>query len=367
MFFVADLRLGIAACSLFAQPRDMPKFRSCAAIRHASGLIVLATVSTATMAGMPDAPLNYFLHSYGPASRPTLYLGWALAGLSVAVCLIIALLLTTALLRKRSAADPRAIGREGEGLRWIYIGTGISTCILFGLVIYSLMVLNAVAKPPQAPAITLTVTGYGWWWKIEYEHHDPAQRFITANEIHIPIGQPILVKLKSADVIHAFWIPTLAGKTQMIPGLTNQQWIQADEPGIYSGQCAQFCGAGHAHMGLEVVAESINDFKRWQDAQRQAVPPSAMADTEPGQKLFMERCAGCHTIRGTDATGMHGPDLTHLKSRRRLAAGLLTNTPEHLMDWITNAQQLKPESRMPSMMLSETESSALAAFLSTLD
>ena len=366
-FFVADLRTRIVAHSLFVQLQDAPGFRSCAAITHASGLIALATVSTAAMAGVPDAPLNYFLHSYGPASRPTLYLGWVLAGLSVAVCLVIALLLITAVLRKRPANDPRAIGREGEGLRWIYIGTGISTCILFGLVIYSLMVLNAVAKPPQAPAVTLTVTGYGWWWKIEYEHPDPEQRIVTANEVHIPVGQPVLVKLKSADVIHAFWIPTLAGKTQMIPGLTNQQWIQADKAGIYSGQCTQFCGAGHAHMALEVIAESTHDFETWQDAQRQTASLSAMATTEPGRKLFMERCAGCHTIRGTDATGVHGPDLTHLKSRRLLAAGLLTNTPEHLMDWIINAQRLKPGSRMPSMVLSETERSALATFLSTLD
>jgi cytochrome c oxidase subunit 2 len=296
-----------------------------------------------------------------------MYLGWVLAGLSVAVCVVIALLLITAMLRKRPAADPRAIGHEGEGLRWIYIGTGISTCILFGLVIYSLMVLNAIAKPPQAPAVTLTVTGYDWWWKIEYEHDDPAQRFITANEIHIPVGKPVLIKLKSADVIHAFWVPTLAGKTQMIPGLTNRQWIQADEPGAYFGHCAQFCGAGHAHMAFEVIAESAQDFEKWQAAQRQKASHSTAANVEPGRELFMERCAGCHTIRGTEATGAHGPDLTHLKSRRLLAAGLLTNTPEHLMDWIINAQKFKPGSRMPSIPLSETESSELAAFLSTLD
>lgn len=343
------------------------KFRSGAAMTSASSLLALAAESAAAMADISGAPLNYFLHSYGPAARPTMYLGWLLAGLAVVVCLVITLLLITALLRKRPAADPRAIGREGEGLRWIYIGTGISTCILFGLVIYSLMVLNEVAKPSHAPAITLTVTGYDWWWKIEYDHPDPAQRILTANEVHIPVGQPVLIKLKSADVIHAFWVPMLAGKTQMIPGLTNQQWIQADVPGIYSGQCAQYCGAGHAHMALEVIAESTQDFKKWQDAQRRTASHPLLTSTGPGHKLFMERCAGCHTIRGTGATGEHGPDLTHLQSRRRLAAGLLTNTPEHLMNWITNAQQLKPGARMPSMTLSETETSALAGFLSALE
>lgn len=330
--------------------------------------VISATVVIMTPAAdAADAPLNYFLHSYGPASRPTMYLGWVLAGLSVLVFLVITLLLLGALLRKRPAMDPRTIGREGEGLQWIYIGAGISTCILFGLVIYAMIVLNTVAKPAQTPTVMLTVTGHDWWWKIEYDHDDPSQRFITANELHVPVGQPVLIKLKSADVIHAFWIPKLAGKTQMIPGLTNQQWIQADVPGVYTGQCAQFCGAGHAHMGFEIVAESAVDFKKWQDAQRQTVSLAPTANEIPGHKLFMDRCAGCHTIRGTHASGQHAPDLTHLNSRRRLAGGLLANTPEHVMKWVVNAQQLKPGSRMPSMVLSESEKSALALFLSKLD
>ncbi|SEL17071.1 cytochrome c oxidase subunit II [Nitrosovibrio tenuis] len=328
----------------------------------------LTAVPGACMAETLDAPLNYFLHSYGPAARPTMYLGWVLVGVCAAVCFIIAVLLIMAVRRKRPAADPRAIGREGEGLEWLYIGTGISTLVLIGLVVYSLMVLNAVAKPPEAPTVTLTVTGYDWWWKVEYEHSDPAQRFITANEVHIPVGQPVLIKLKSADVIHAFWVPTLAGKTQMIPGLMNQKWIQADAPGTYTGQCAQYCGAGHAHMGFEVIAEDIQEFEKWRDTQRRpaSLLPS-VSNEDPGYKLFMDRCAGCHAIRGTKARGTHGPDLTHLKSRRRLAAGLLTNTPDHLMDWIIHAQQFKPGSRMPSISLSEAESSALATFLSKLD
>ncbi|PSJ18984.1 cytochrome c oxidase subunit II [Nitrosomonas supralitoralis] len=296
-----------------------------------------------------------------------MYLGWALAGLSVAICFIIALLLLTAIFRKRKTSNPHKIESEGKGLQWVYIGTGISTVILFVLVIYSLTVLNQVAKPSQTPSITITVTGYDWWWKVEYEHDDPAKRFITANEIHIPVGQSVLIKLKSADVIHAFWVPKLAGKTQMIPGLINQQWIQADVPGVYTGQCTQFCGVGHAHMSLEVVAESVEDFEKWQNAQRQPATQVLRAEQDSGYKLFMDRCAGCHAVRGTDAKGEHGPDLTHLNSRRRLAAGVLTNTPDHLMEWIGNAQLLKPGSRMPSFKLSESEISALALFLSTLD
>jgi cytochrome c oxidase subunit 2 len=330
-------------------------------------IAILYMAPAVCMAENLGAPLNYFLHSFGPAAHPTMYLGWVLAGISAAVCFIIAFLLIGALRRKRPASDPRALGSEGGGLQWIYIGTGISTCVLAGLVVYSLMVLNAVAKPSEAPAVTLTVTGYDWWWKVEYEHADPAKRFVTANELHIPVGQPVLIKLKSADVIHGFWVPTLAGKTQMIPGLMNQKWIQADVPGTYTGQCAQYCGAAHAHMGFEVIAEDAHDFHRWQDAQREAASVASMPEDDLGYKLFMDRCAGCHAIRGTKARGTHAPDLTHLKSRQRLAAGLLTNTPDHLMKWILHAQQLKPGSRMPSINLSEAESSTLAEFLSRLD
>ena len=329
--------------------------------------VLTAAPASAVSAVNEAAPLNYFLHSYGPAATPTMYLGWVFAALVVAIFIIVALLLVWAILRKRRPEDPRAIGREDEGMLWIYIGTGISTCILFALAIYTLVTLNVIAKPTHAPALTLTVTGYDWWWKVEYEDDDPARRFVTANEIHIPVGQPVLVKLKSADVIHAFWVPMLAGKTQMIPGLTNQQWIEADTEGVYRGQCTQYCGVQHAHMGLEVVAQNAAEFQKWQEAQRRTAASASATDVNAGHKLFLDHCAGCHTIRGTEAVGAHAPDLTHLKSRRLIAAGLLTNTPDHLVQWITHAQDLKPGARMPSMVLTAAEIAALSAFLSTLN
>lgn len=310
------------------------------------------------------APLNYFLHSYGPASMPTLYLGWVFASISVLVFLIIAVLLSVALARKRRP-DTGGIDSDEGGLRWIYIGTGISTCILLGMTVYALLVLDSVAKPPRPPALTLTVTGYDWWWKVEYEHDDPALNFTTANEIHIPVGSPVLVKLKSADVIHAFWVPVLAGKTQMIPGLINRQWLQADAAGVYRGECTQYCGLQHAHMALEVIAQSPAEFRQWQAAQRRRVVPSPAGVA--GLKVFMDHCSGCHSIRGTEAVGAHAPDLTHLKSRRLIAAGTLTNTPEHREQWIAHAQAIKPGARMPSMVLPQAEMTALTAFLSTLD
>lgn len=337
-------------------------------VNYAFFLCVLAFLPTSTaLAENEAAPLNYFLHSYGPASMPTMHLGWVFASLSVAIFVIISALLVAAVFRNRPAEDNRLIGREDGGMPWIYIGTGLSACILFALAIYTLITLNAIAKPTHAPALTLTVTGYDWWWKVEYEDDDPTRRFVTANEIHIPVGQPVLVKLKSADVIHAFWVPMLAGKTQMIPGLTNRQWLEADAEGVYSGQCTQYCGVQHAHMGLEVVAQSEGDFRTWQDAQRQSAATVSAIDDNAGQKLFLDRCAGCHAIRGTEAVGAHAPDLTHLKSRRLIAAGLLTNTPDHLVQWITHAQDLKPGARMPNMVLTAPEIAALSVFLSTLN
>jgi cytochrome c oxidase subunit 2 len=333
-----------------------------------SDLLSAAFIAAPVPSAAADGPLNYFLHSYGPASEPIMHLGWVITALMAVILLIVALLLLGALYRKRPAAEANAvIAPEKNDLFWVTIGTGISSAILFVLLVYVLITLNSVAKPGSAPALALTVTGYDWWWKVEYEDGDPGRRIVTANEIHIPVGRPVLIRLKSADVIHAFWVPVLAGKTQMIPGLANQQWLQADAPGVYRGQCTQYCGAQHAHMDFEIVAESPSDFHEWLESQRQTAVPVAGNAAEAGQKLFGDNCAGCHAVRGTQAAGRHGPDLTHLNSRRLIAAGLLANTPENRMQWIAHAQELKPGARMPGFTFSDEEAAELTAFLSTLD
>lgn len=259
-----------------------------------------------------QTPLAYFLHSAGPASRPVLILGWVLAAL-----------------------------------------------------VYMLWVLATVASPPRQPALTITVTAYDWWWKVDYGESG-AQHLTTANEIHIPVGEPVQVNLKSADVIHAFWLPELAGKTQNIPSQINRQWVEADHPGVYRGQCTQYCGAQHAHMAFEVVAQSQQDYDAWFAAQaRNASLPTDPAASR-GQRVFMGRCAGCHTVRGTDAAGVQAPDLTHLQSRRLIAAGTMPNTPRNLMDWIVHAQEIKPQALMPDIRLSDQDGQALAAYLAIL-
>jgi cytochrome c oxidase subunit 2 len=235
------------------------------------------------------------------------------------------------------------------------------------MAVYMLAVLNGIAAPPAPPRLSITVTGYQWWWEAVYDGDDPARRFATANEIHIPAGEPVLFRLRSADVIHAFWVPALGGKTQMIPGQINRQWLQADKPGVYRGQCVQYCGVQHAHMGFEIVAQPPEEFRAWERAQRAKARALPAAGKIPaGARLFLQACAACHTVRGSAAAGAHGPDLTHLASRRSIAAALLPNTAENLRRWILHAQGMKPGVRMPDFPLTARQRDALVAYLQSL-
>jgi cytochrome c oxidase subunit 2 len=334
--------------------------------------------SIAFLGAMADCraatPLAYFLHSAGPAAAPVRLLGWTLAGLCMAVCVAIAVLLMLAMRRRGNPVQMTPAPAEGTGRldrheiqanRIVIIGTVISTVLLFAALIAMLRVLVAVADPPGVPALTVSVTAYDWWWKVTYATPDTT-RFATANEIHIPTGEPVQIDLASADVVHAFWVPALAGKTQTIPGQTNRQWLQADHPGVWRGQCTQFCGAQHAHMAMEVVAEPPEVFARWleREAHPAALPPNATAVR--GEHLFEARCAACHSVRGTPANGAQAPDLTHLAARRLIAAGTLVNTSANRIDWIEHAQRIKPGSLMPDFPLTPSEATGLAAWLDTL-
>ncbi|AIV62561.1 cytochrome c oxidase subunit II [Burkholderia pseudomallei TSV44] len=314
-------------------------------------------------AAQPAAlPLAYVFDSAGPAARPVLILGWALLALCTSVCVVIAVLLALALFRRRAATAGLT---ERGGLGFVYIGSAISTALLLAALVYMLWVLAAVAKPPRPPAVTIAVTAYDWWWKADYGG-GPPDGFTTANELHVPVGEPVLIELRSADVIHAFWAPQLAGKTQAIPGQINRQWMQADRPGVYRGQCTQFCGAQHAQMGFEIVAEPPDAYRRWYASQRRGAEAPRTADALRGQRIFADRCAGCHAVRGTGAAGTQAPDLTHVGARRLLAAGALANTPDELRRWIADAQQVKPQSLMPSIRLDPAQQRDLSAYLATL-
>jgi cytochrome c oxidase subunit 2 len=315
-----------------------------------------------------ETPMSYW-HTYGPAGYPLTQLGWGLGIISIVVSAVIAVLLLGAMSHERSrAADDTqlAVGREGGGMGWIYIGTGITTVVLIGCMGWTLLTSASVVRPPSTPALTVQVTASQWWWGLMYTSADPSRTFITANEIHVPVGQPVRFEVASADVIHSFWVPQLGGKMDVIPGQTNVTWLQADKPGVYRGQCAEFCGTEHARMALVLIADTPEDFRAWQDDQLRDTPIAASAQARAGQRVFQAHCAVCHTIRGSDAAGIVGPDLSHLMTRRTLAAGLLANTPGNLAGWIADSQSLKPGASMPDHLVSGADLTAVVDYLKTL-
>jgi cytochrome c oxidase subunit 2 len=289
---------------------------------------------------------------------------------SIVVCVVIAALLWIAVSRQRRPADTdiRSVAVEcgGDGLRWIRVGLLISAVPLAATLVWTMLVLAAVTGSPANPALILDITARQWWWDVRYNGALPSDAFETANEIHIPVGRPVLVRLHTADVIHSFWVPKLTGKTDVIPGQANQSWMQADVPGRYVGQCSEFCGYQHAHMQFEVVAQSLVDFAAWRTAQRQPAAPPPNPAAARGLEMVEFRCALCHQVLGTGAGAVSAPDLTHLMSRRTLAAGTLANNPGNLADWIQDPQELKPGSLMPNQYLSAQQLSDVLAYLETL-
>ncbi|THD61417.1 cytochrome c oxidase subunit II [Phenylobacterium sp.] len=316
----------------------------------------------------PAWPMTY-LKTYGPRADPVTGLTWGLMDLSLAVIVIVTGLVVVGVWMRRSrqpwpALASLPLGGSGGGTAWITIGVALTVLALAGALAWTVAVMAAVAAPATT-ALTIEVTGHQWWWEARYLGLTPDQTFSTANEIHIPVGRPVLLKLYGADVIHSFWIPALGGKTDTIPGRTNLTWLQADRPGVYRGQCTEYCGLQHAHMAAFVTADPPADFEAWRARQQQpaAPPPDTAAAGEP---LVVAHCGACHTVRGTGAGGVVGPDLTHIAGRETLAAGTLPNTPNGLAGWIANPQALKPGARMPATDLSGPELGQVVAYLETL-
>ncbi|MEZ4865229.1 MAG: cytochrome c oxidase subunit II [Caldilineaceae bacterium] len=266
------------------------------------------------------------------------------------------------------------------------------------LLLTSLFILTVSTMQQADPAVhgqapDLIITGHQWWWEVAY----PKAGFVTANEIHLPAGQRLLVQLEAADVIHDFWVPKLGRKMDMIPGHTNYLWVEASTPGLYLGACSEFCGAQHAWMRLRVIAQTPAAFDAWQQGQLQSPPPlvaaGALTATAPVSATVAQRvtaasaitatasmtlavqgaqrfqaltCKNCHAIAGTGATATVGPNLTHVASRQTLGAGVLENTPANLQKWIENPQAVKPGNQMPHFQLSQADVAALVAYLETL-
>jgi cytochrome c oxidase subunit II len=263
----------------------------------------------------------------------------------------------------------QASARTEAKLRGVVsIATGITVLILFGLTIVSVSVGELVsASVAPAGSMTIEVTGTQWWWKVRYASDDPRRVLQTANEIHIPVGQPVTIRGASDDVIHSFWVPSLQGKRDLIPGRPTLEWLQADSPGEYRGQCAEFCGMQHAHMAFWIIAEPQDQFNTWMDHQLQPAAEPSDEETKRGQEIFIKSaCVLCHAIRGTDAAAQAGPDLTHFGIRQTIAAGTLTNTKGNLAGWIADPQNIKPGTHMATVPIQPADMQPLIDYLESL-
>jgi cytochrome c oxidase subunit II len=293
---------------------------------------------------------------------------WMFVAATVVFVLVLVALLWAALRRRDSVAEPVDNPRPERRLRTaVLLATGATIAILFVFLVYDVSVGRTITTNPGRGALQIRVTGHQWWWEVQYRDSLPKNWVTTANEIHIPVGRPVAFELRSADVIHSFWPPNLSPKRDQIPGNENSLWLQADSAGIYRGECAEFCGHQHAKMAFMVVAESPADFAGWLARQRD----TALTPTDPlarqGKTVFLaSSCVMCHAISGTPAGSRIGPDLTHLASRRTIAAGTLPNTRGNLAGWILDPQAIKPGVKMPPNQLSSADLEALLAYLETL-
>ena len=335
-------------------------------------VLVLACLwgATALAAGGTDGAQN--LSIFSPASTPAYAITRMAAlvlGVAAAIFVIVGGLLAYCVARFRRRPDddgrepPQVYGSDQIELAW----TMVPFVIVFVLTLATTRTIFEVqgATPPPN-ALNVTIVGHQWWWEIRY----PELGVLTANELHVPVSDPAnptptFLTLESADVIHSFWVPRLGGKMDVIPNRVNRTWIEPLEPGLYLGQCAEYCGTQHAHMLLRVYVHTAHDFERWVAAQKQ--PASRAAQVAAGRRVFEQTaCINCHSLDGTVATGRFGPDLTHLMSRDTILAGAARNTAENLRAWINNPDALKPGALMPAMKLGPEDVDQLVAYLTTL-
>ena len=256
---------------------------------------------------------------------------------------------------------------EPRTRRTVVTAVTASVLGLVVLLVASVFTDRALARLSLADAVHIEVTAHQWWWTVRYIDGPVTQTFETANEIHVPVGKPVIVQLNSDDVIHSMWVPSLAGKRDLIPGRTATMNFRADQPGIYRGQCAEFCGFQHTYMAFEVQAHPQAEYDFWRQKQLAAPAPPTDPAAQRGMMLFQStQCAMCHTVQGTLAQGKRAPDLTHLGSRRMIGAGALPNTPANLASWIADPQKHKPGSNMPANPMSGDDLAALVAYMGTL-
>jgi cytochrome c oxidase subunit 2 len=309
------------------------------------------------------------LDPQGPEARHLADLFWTFTAILTVVWVLTMLALVLALRPRRPAGahplgtNPVTEKRMTAVVTTAVVSTGITVLVLTGFSYAGQKKLFST----KTDGLTIRVIGHQWWWEVRYEDPEPHKAFTTANEIHVPVGEPVKIKLNSSDVIHSFWVPNLMGKQDNITGRENEIQFTAEREGIYRGQCAEFCGWQHAHMGMLVVAKSKDDYERWRDHQIKAAEPPSDPERQRGQEIFLSKpCVMCHSVRGTQAGGRVAPDLTHLASRQHIAAATLPMSRGNLAAWIIDPQGIKPGVHMPLIKIEPDEVDPLVSYLEGL-
>lgn len=323
------------------------------------------------VAGCQDVQSTF--NAQGPAADRIAWLSWLMTILFLVISVTMWVLIAWAAVRRNGTLEEHAPIDIGGGQGWIALGgLAIPLAVLCVVFVLGLRLLGSfpIHDPMNQHAIKpdIVVIGHQWWWEVHYVDGPINEQFTTANEIHIPANKPVMFELRSADVIHSFWVPTLHGKVDLIPGHPNYVQIEASHPGDFTGECAVFCGEQHAHMRLLVVAQSAEDFEAWEDGQRKPADPPTSQQAAAGEQIFLGgACSMCHQIRGTAAGGHVAPDLTHLASRQFIGSDSFPNSTAYLESWITHAQSLKPGCQMPDLtQFSGVQMQELTAYLQQL-
>ncbi len=330
-------------------------------------VMVFVCLIAAVFFGCSDAGIQSALNPKSSQAARIAVLWWVMLSVFTIVLLIVMVLLAAAVVRGSKDGEPTELSEPQKRNMVLIGGVIIPIVVLFIFIGYSVFVGRYTAGVPSDVPITIEIVGHQWWWDVRYKVEGRHLDVRTANEIHLPVGVPVKFVLQSRDVIHSFWMPNFQGKTDLIPGRKNYTWVTATEAGVYRGQCAEFCGLQHAKMSFVVISEPEEEFYAWLERETQPAREPVTPEQVRGRDIFQTAsCTMCHTVRGTTALAEVAPDLTHVGSRRTLAAGTLPNTRGHLAGWLSNPQSIKPGSRMPNLYLSNEELEALIAYLEHL-
>ena len=332
------------------------------------GLRVTGGMAAAWLLSACSGPQSV-LDPQGPHADNLARLFWIFTVISAVIWLAVMVVLVLGLARRvPNRLDPLALEPRAERRSLVVVGGAV---VATALTVIALTALSYFSQRKlfarENPGVTVKVTGYQWWWDVRYESESPDRTFTTANEIYVPVGVPVTVKLTGYDVIHSFWVPSLTGKQDLIPGQDNEIQFVASRPGVYRGQCAEFCGWQHAHMGMFVVALPRPEFEAWAEEQRTPAARPEDAEGQKGAELFVSKaCVMCHTIRGTSAGSRVGPDLTHFASRKSIASATLPMSRGNIAAWVVDPQGIKPGVNMPNVSIAADELDPLVSYLAGL-